>query len=176
MADVTSTVTHLGLDKSGLDNAVEFLTSLKKCLNHNFLPGLLVVSGALMSFHYCTVIQLYGGCAVTVATSESRTGKSTSIKAALALFGCAHNGILSKGTIAGMLERSTRSTLPYSIDDPSKAGGCRTNQLNVGKLCVDLYNGQKMINLRSGASKPMGTAIIATNFDEQEFDRCVLLQ
>lgn len=45
MADVTSNVAHLGLD-----SAVEFLTSLKKFLNHNFLPGLLVVSRALMSF------------------------------------------------------------------------------------------------------------------------------
>ena len=126
-----------------------------------------------MSFHYRAVIQQYGGCAVTVATGESGTGKS---KAALALFGCAHNSIFSKGTNAGMLERSSRSTLPYGIDDPAKARGCRTNTLDIGELCVDLYNGQKTINLRSGASKPLSTAIIATNFDEQELDRCVLLQ
>ena len=122
------------------------------------------------------MIQLYGGCAVTVATGESGTGKSTSMKAALTLFGCSHNGIFSKGTNAGMLERSSRSTLPYGIDDPSKARGCRTNQLDIGELCVDLYNGQKTINLRSGASNPAGTAIIVTNFEEQELDRCVILQ
>ncbi len=36
-----------------------------------FLPGLLVVSGAITAFHYCAVIDKYGGHAVTVATGES---------------------------------------------------------------------------------------------------------
>ena len=45
------------------------------------------------------------------------------------------------------------------------------NLLDIGKLCVDLYNGQKTINLRSGTSKPVGTTIIATNFDTGELDR-----
>ena len=70
-----------------------------------------------------------------------------------------------------MLERSSRSTLPYGIDDPAKGKGSRNNLLDIGELCVDLYNGQKTINLRSGTSKPMGTAIIATNFDAGELDR-----
>ena len=65
-------------------------------LNHNFLPGLLIVSGRLMSFHYLTVIELYGGCAGTVATGKSGTGKSTSILASHALNGCAHNGIFQR--------------------------------------------------------------------------------
>ena len=108
---------------------------------------------------------------MTVATGESGTGKSTSIRAALALFGCAHNGIFSKGTNAGMLERSARSTLLYGVDDLCKAKGCKTNQLDIGELCVDLYNGQKTINLRSGTCRPMGTAIIATNFNAGELDR-----
>lgn len=108
MSDVTAKV-----DALGLDAAVNYLVSLKKCLNHNFLPGLLVVSGALMSFHYLTVVELYGGYAVTVAMGEPGTGKSTSIMAALALFGCAHNGIFSKGTNVGMLERSSMSTIWY---------------------------------------------------------------
>ena len=124
-----------------------------------------------MSFHYRTIIQMYGGCAVTVATGRSSTGKSTSIRAALALFGCAHNGIFSKGTNAGMLERSARSTVPYGVDDPCKAKGCKTNQLDIGELCVDLYNGQKTINLRSGTCRPVSTAIIATNFNAGELDR-----
>ena len=71
---------------------------------------------------------------------------------------------------AGMLEHSSCSTLSYGIDDPSKARGCRTNTLDTGELCMDLYNGQKTIMV------PLSTAIIATNFDEQELDRRVLLQ
>ena len=169
MDDVTAVVRK----PLSLSSAVDFFLNLKKCLNHNLIPGLLVVSGAVMSFHYRTVIDKYGGCAVTVATGESGTGKSTAIKAALALFGCAHNGICSKGTNAGMLERSSRSTLPYGIDDPTKSRGSRSNQLDLGELCIDLYNGQKTINLRSGARKPFSIPIVATNFGADEMDRWV---
>ena len=170
MDDVTAIVKPLTYS-----TAVEYFLSLQNILSHNFLPGLLVISGALMSFHYRTVIELYGGCAVTVATGDSGTGKSTSIKAALALFGIAHNNIFVKGTNAGMLERSTRSTLPYGIDDPAKGKRSKVNQLDIGELCVDLYNGQKTLNLRSGSCKPMGTAIIATNFETDQMDRYVQL-
>ena len=123
-----------------------------------------------MSFHYLTVVELYGGYAMRVAIGESGTGKSTLILAYLALCGYAHSGIFSKETNAGMLERSLRSTLPYGIDDPAKGKGSR-NFLDIGELCVELYNGQKTINLRSDTSNPMGTAIIATNFDAGELDR-----
>ena len=82
LADIT-----VKFETVDLDVAVEQFISLRKCLNHNFLPGLLVVSGALISFHYLTVIESYGGCAVTVAMGKSGTGKSTSIWAALAMFG-----------------------------------------------------------------------------------------
>lgn len=147
--------------------ALDFYVSLKRCLNHNFLPGLLVVAGSLMSFHYRAVIKKYQGCAATVASGESGTGKTTSIKAALSLFGV--NSMFSKGTNAGMLERSTRSTIPFGIDDPNSAS--KTNLLDVGELCIDLYNGQKTINLRSGCCKPLSTAILATNFGPSAHER-----
>ena len=157
------------VDRVEIDSVIDFFISLKKCLNHNFLPSLLVVSGGLTSFHYLTVIELYGGCAITVATGDPGTGKSTSISAALAMCGCAHNSAFTKGTNAAVLERSSRSTLQYGIDDPSKGKGegTRSNALDIqfGELCIDLYNSQKTINLRSGTCKPVGTAIIATNFD-----------
>ena len=76
-----------------------------------------------MSFHYLTVIELYCGCAIRVATGEAGTVKSTSISAFLAICGCAHNSVFTKGTNAGMLERSSRSTFPYGVDDPSKGKG-----------------------------------------------------
>ena len=87
-----------------------------------FLPGLLVVSGGLISFRYLTVIELYGVYAVMVATRDAGTRKSTSISALLAM--------------------------------------CGSNTLDID--CIDLYNGQKTINLRSGTCKPMSTAIVAT--------------
>ena len=44
--------------------ALCFFYCLKNCLKHNFLPGLLVVSGVLMEFPYRHIIQQYGGCAL----------------------------------------------------------------------------------------------------------------
>ena len=140
--------------------ALEFYVSLKRCLSHNFLPALLVVAGAITSFHDRAVIAMYQGCAVTVASGDSGTGKTTSIKAALSLFGI--HTLFSKGTIAGLLERSARSTIPFGVDDPNETSS--TNKLDIGELCVDLYNGQKTINCRSGCCKPLSTAIVATNF------------
>ena len=139
--------------------AVDFYVSLKRCLNHNCLPGLLVVAGTLMSFHYRTVIEKHMGCPIVVASGSSGTGKTTSIKAALSLFG--RSTMFSKGTNARMLERAARSTIPFGIDDPAKS---KTNNLDIGELCVDLYNGQKTINLRTGSCHPLSTAIVATNF------------
>ena len=123
--------------------ALEFYVSLKRCLNHNFLPGLLIVAGAVMSFHYRAVIKKYQGCSVTIASGDSGTRKTTSIKAALSL--CGINTMYSKGTNPGLLERSTQSTIPFGVDDPKPTS--KSNQLDIGELCVDLYNGQKTINM-----------------------------
>jgi hypothetical protein len=161
--DIVSTVT-LPLSTAP---ALEFYVSLKRCLNHNFLPGLLVVAGAVMSFHYRAVIKKYQGCSVTVASGASGTGKTTSIKAALSLFGI--STMYSKGTNAGLLERSARSTIPFGIDDPKPTS--KSNQLDIGEFCVDVYNGQKTINLRTGCCKPLSTAIVATNFGTSTDER-----
>ena len=61
--------------------------SLKRCFSHNWVPGLLFVAGALMSFHYRQVIDMHMGCPVTVAAGPSSTRKTTLIKAAPSLFG-----------------------------------------------------------------------------------------
>ena len=82
------------------------------------MAALLVLAGTLMAFHYHSVVHIYGGCSTTVATGCSETGKSTAIRAALSLFGCDDIGRYVKGTNAAFLERSSLSTLPYSIDDP----------------------------------------------------------
>lgn len=144
--------------------AFNFFISLKRCLNHNFVPGLIVVAGAVMSR---TVIKKYQGCSVTVASGGSGTGKTTSIKAALSLFGI--NSMYSKGTNPGLLERSTRSTIPFGVDDPKPTS--KTNKLDIGELCIDLYNGQKTVNLRTGCCKPLSTAILATNFGPSTDER-----
>ena len=108
--------------------------------------------------------QLRSTVAVTYSglqpSGDSGTGKTTSIMAALSLFGI--HTLFSMGTNAGLLERSARSTIPFGVDDPNETSS--TNKLDIGELCVDLYNGQKTINCRSGCCKPLSTAIVATNF------------
>ena len=76
------------------------IATLGIILKHNFVPGLIVVSGVIMAFHYSTIKEIFGGCPITVAIGESETGKSTTIRAALSLFGCHKNSRYVKGTNA----------------------------------------------------------------------------
>lgn len=63
------------------------LPLLQIVLKHNFVSGLLVIAGCVMSLHYSAVIKLNSGCPMVIATGESETGKSTAIKAAISLTG-----------------------------------------------------------------------------------------
>ena len=81
-------------------------------------------------------------CAITIATGPSGTWKSTAIKVALSLFGCSHNSIFVKGTNAGVLERSCRSTIPFGIDDPANCNKSKSNQLDIGELCGSIQRSE----------------------------------
>ena len=59
------------------------LSALKVALKHNYFAGLLTVSGGIMSL----LVELFSGCSIVVALGPSETGKTTSIKAALAFSG-----------------------------------------------------------------------------------------
>ena len=56
-------------------------------LKHNFVSGLVVMAGCIMSLHYPAIIKLNSGCPMIIATGNSETGKSTAIKTAMALTG-----------------------------------------------------------------------------------------
>ena len=75
----------LPLSTSALHELISMIESITK---HNFVPSLLVIAGIALAFHYEAIVELYGGCPITVATGESETGKSTAIRAGLSLFGC----------------------------------------------------------------------------------------
>ena len=90
---------------------VDLIATLEIILKHNFLPGLIVVSGVIIAFHFSTVKEMFGGCPITVAIGESETGKSTMIKATLSLFGCYQISRYVKGTNALFMERANKSTL-----------------------------------------------------------------
>lgn len=54
-------------------------------LKHNFIPSVLMLGGAIVGFHYNSFKS--GSCPVMVAKGESQTGKSTTIRIAMSLFG-----------------------------------------------------------------------------------------
>ena len=150
----------------------ELFTQMKVCLKHNLIPALFVVAGAAMSFHYNLIVSLYSGCHIVVATGPSSTGKTTSIKAGLSLFGCSNNNMFVKGTNRGFLERSSMSSIPYGIDDP-KLGKSKSkaNQLDIAELAVDLFNGSPTANYNTGVLNPLSLPLIATNFDADTEER-----
>lgn len=75
-----------------------------------------------------------------------------------------------KGSNAFFLERSSVSSLPYAIDDPPK-GRSKGNSVDINDLIVDLYNGCKTANLRSGPLKQLSVPLIATNFNLKKEER-----
>ena len=69
-----------------------------------------------MAFHYSTIKEIFGGCPITVAIGESKTGKSTTIRAALSYFSCHKNSRYFKGINAAFMERACKTTLPFGIE------------------------------------------------------------
>ena len=74
-----------------------------------------------------------------------------------------------------MMERSTLSCLPYGIDDPNMGTYAGRKQLDIGELVVDLYNGAKTANLRTGALLPCSAPIVATNTPPKDDPRYISL-
>lgn len=71
-----------------LDTAIlgTVLEKIRRVMQHNFFPSVLVIAGAVMSMHYTTLLEC-GGCPTVVATGQSETGKSTSIRVGMSLMG-----------------------------------------------------------------------------------------
>ena len=88
---------------------------------------------------------------------------SSSLKVGLSLTGGQKRAFYARGTNAYFLEQSSLSCLPFGIDDPNMSTYAGKKQLDVGELVVDLHNGTKTANLRSGALQPSSAPLIATN-------------
>ena len=149
----------------------ELINTLEIICKHNFLPALTVVAGGIMTFHYATIKDMFGGCPITVAMGDSETGKSTALKATLSLFGCDKISCYVKGTNALFMERASRSSLPFGIEEamPSKKG--KMNKLDLTELVIDLYDGAVSANMKTGTLKPKSAPVIATNFELDNIDR-----
>ena len=141
----------------------EMVQLVEDTTKHNFMSALLVIGGTIMSCHYRQIIDTFGGFPIVIACGPTETGKSTSLRLGLSLTGGQKRAFYSKGKNAYFLERSALSCLPYGIDDPNMSSYTGRKQLDVGELVVDLYNGAKTANLRSGALLPHSAPLIATN-------------
>lgn len=147
---------------------VSLIDLLEKCQKHNFIATLLALGAGIQTFHYESIIKLFGGCPITVLTGPPETGKTKTILAVHALFGSSESSYYVKGTNTFFLDRSAESTLPYGIDDPqmqATSGRSKSNFIDLQELIVDLYNGAKTANAVKGSRKPRSAPIVATNFD-----------
>ena len=117
---------------------------LEKCLEHNFLSGLLFIGAGAMIFHYHKILELFKFYPQVMAVGPPSTGKTISLQASLALFGANnsknHYNSYSK---AYCLQRCAVSTIPFGIDDPN----CTADISNI-ILC--LYNGTISANVAQG--------------------------
>lgn len=158
-----------------VDRLKDLVLTIENISKHNFIPTIMMIAGTLVSFHYETIVDTYGGCPITVAIGESETGKSTAIRAGLSLFGCDEISRYVKGTTAAFMERASRSTLPFAIEEAKgKKGKSKVNQVDLTELIIDLYNGSRTANLRTGFVKPRSIPILATNFDVDQMERSVI--
>lgn len=153
----------------------DLIATLEIILKHNFLPGLIVVSGVIMAFHFSTIKEMFGGCPITVAIGESETGKSTTIRAALSLFGCHQISRYVKGTNALFMERASKSTLPFGIEEAMSMKKGKANKLDLTELVIDLFDGAISANMKTGALKPKTVPVLATNFELEDIDRYVYI-
>jgi len=162
-----SPIILLPLSTDPLEDLVATLEIISK---HNFHSSLLIIAGMIMAFHYSKIKELYGGCPIVVAMGPSETGKSTAIRAALALFGVQKTSRYVKGSNALFMERASCSSIPFGVEEAmsSKKGKYR---LDLTELVIDLYDGAISANMKTGCLVPKCVPVLATNFDVEDMDR-----
>jgi len=84
-------------------------------------------------------------------------GKTTALRAALALIGAEECQLFSKITKQKILQLCCEGTLPVVVDDPEY-------QNDINRLIIDLYNGAKSGTITRGEMKPKAGTVIAANF------------
>lgn len=60
---------------------------LQIAMQHNFMPAMIFIAGAVLSLHYTTISKKPTGCPIVIAEGMSQTGKSTALLIALGLLG-----------------------------------------------------------------------------------------
>lgn len=65
-------------------------------------------------------------------------------------------------------ERSTASTLPFAVDDPSQVA---SKLRELSNLVVDLYNGGRSANMKKGSVSAKSIPLISLNHPLQQEER-----
>lgn len=151
----------LPLDSKAL---IPLVKSLQSLLQHNFLPGMMVLGACAMSLHYEVTLDRYLNCPVAIAFGQSGTGKTTALRCGLSIVGAYPNRFFSCGTKEKYLELCSES---IGINDPSV-------QKDVDSLCLDLFNGAKSGSIARGERRSSSTAIIAANFSTTSKEKLVI--
>ena len=171
----TSPKDHISLDEIScnvikplsITTLPSLVTTLEKCLEHNFLSAVLFMGAGAMIFHYCKILELFKFCPQIMAVGPPSTGKTISLQASLALFGANnsknHYNSCSK---AYCLQRCAMSTIPFGIDDPN----CTAD---ISDIILCLYNGTISANIAQGGVKPLSCPLYCANFNFGSNERYV---
>ena len=80
--------------------------TVSSCESHFQIPTLIMIAGAIQSFHFDSVVECFGHCPILVAFGEAETEKSSALQAGLSLFGCDEIGMCVKASNSILLERA----------------------------------------------------------------------
>ena len=144
----------------GTKGLKDLITVMRVLLKHNFCCGVLCIAAGLKLLHYNTLLSKRGYCHIPVLYGRPQTGKTISLKFALAAFGCHQRTFYSRGSKEAYLRWCYESTFPVGCDDPQSASV-------IGQLIVELFNGAKC-TLVKGDITPITGCLISANFSMSE--------
>jgi hypothetical protein len=139
--------------------------NMQQVMKHNFVPAVLAASSIISALQYSN---LSDASPIVVCEGPSQTGKSTTLRIALALLGVEKESIYEKSTNTFILERASSSTLPFGIDDPE---GKPSRGSDLNDVIVELYNRGRSATFRKGAKTPRSLPIISTNYKLRQEER-----
>jgi hypothetical protein len=92
---------------------------MSKVFKYTTIPAVLMLGAACMAFHYNLIVSIKKCCPVTLGFRPSGTGKTISLRCALALFGVHNQHMFQQCTLQYYASRCSECTIPFGIDDPS---------------------------------------------------------
>ena len=143
------------------DSLCQLLDIMPQVFKHNTIPAVLMLGAACMAFHYTQIQATKKCCGVAIAFGPSGTGKTLSLRSALALFGAHNMHLFQHCTLQYFAARCAECSIPFGIDDP-------THTKELGELLLSIFGSTKTANISRGFRKPITSPIISANFSLQD--------